>query len=41
MSKKRNQLKKPKVIEKKLNTIFSTEFLEKTAKNTISSYEIE
>jgi len=34
MSKKINQLKKPKVIEEDLNTIFFTEFIEKTAKNT-------
>jgi putative transposase len=34
MSKKRNQSKKPKVIEEELNTIFSAEFLEKTAKET-------
>jgi IS4 transposase len=34
MSKKRNQSEKPKVIEEELNTIFSAEFLEKTAKET-------
>ncbi len=34
MSKKRNQSEKPKVIEVELNTIFSAEFLEKTAKET-------
>jgi len=41
MSKKRYQSEKPNVIEEELNTIFTPEFLEKTAKNTISSYEIE
>ena len=34
MSKKRNQSEKPTVIEEELNTIFSAEFLEKTAKET-------
>ena len=34
MSKRRNQSKNPKVIEKYLNTIFSAEFLVKTAKET-------
>ncbi|MBC2698349.1 MAG: hypothetical protein HF976_08485 [ANME-2 cluster archaeon] len=34
MSKKRNQSEKPEVIEQELNTIFSAEFLEKTAKET-------
>ncbi|MEA3294908.1 MAG: hypothetical protein U9P81_08050 [Euryarchaeota archaeon] len=34
MSKKRYQSEKPNVIEEELNTIFTPEFLEKTAKET-------
>jgi hypothetical protein len=34
MSKKKNQSKKPKIIEEELNTIFSAKFPEKTAKET-------
>jgi putative transposase len=34
MSKKRTQSKKPKIIEEELNTIFSAEFIKKTAKET-------
>ena len=34
MSKMRNQSEKPSVIEEELNTIFSAEFLDKTAKET-------
>ncbi len=41
MSKKRNQLKKPKLIEKKLNTIFLKNSLKKQLKILISSYEVE